>query len=136
MDNETKQEIRKAIYESKEKSEDDFEKYITYISAGGLALTLTFMEKVVQLKEAIYVGLLVLGWVFLGITLLVNLISHFLSARYADASISDLDSEVEDIDKRIDKRNWKMDVINLSTIITLFIGITFIIIFVSINVNQ
>mgnify|MGYP000373066134 CR=1 FL=1 len=39
-------EYRKSLLEQKSKSDDDFEKYITFIASGTLGLTLTFMENI------------------------------------------------------------------------------------------
>ncbi len=42
------QEYRQALYLQKTKSDDLFEKAITFISSGALALTLTFHDKIVH----------------------------------------------------------------------------------------
>jgi hypothetical protein len=44
---------RDAFQRIKEKSEDDFEKLLTYISAGALGLSITLIEKLVLLNSAI-----------------------------------------------------------------------------------
>jgi hypothetical protein len=44
---------RYAFQRIKEKSEDDFEKLLTYISAGALGLSITLIEKLVLLNSAI-----------------------------------------------------------------------------------
>src|ERR1700743_287269 len=100
----------------KEKSEDDYEKNITYIAAGTLVLSLTFLEKVVNLKESDSVWFLILSWVLLSISLLGNLVSHQLSGMYhercrllyaANASdTSPADSKVKKYNAIISKLNW------------------------------
>ena len=42
--------FRKSVYETKSKSEDDFEKYINVIASGGLAITIAFFEITNKLK--------------------------------------------------------------------------------------
>ncbi|SMD43098.1 hypothetical protein SAMN00777080_1675 [Aquiflexum balticum DSM 16537] len=44
-------EYRQSVLEQKSKSDDDFEKYITYISSGALIITLTFVEKISPLEQ-------------------------------------------------------------------------------------
>ena len=127
---------REAFQRVKEKSEDDFEKYITYISAGALGLSLTFIEKIVQFKETVFLWVLILGWLFLTLTLLVNLLSHFYSKRLIDKTIEDFDNKDPSLLSNIKKRNKNIDKVNISTIITLILGITLLIIFISLNANN
>ena len=133
MSNKKKDKDRDAFQRIKEKSEDDFEKYITYISAGGLGLSLTFIEKVVPFEKSISLWTLVLAWAFLALTLLVNLLSHFYSKKLIDKSIDDIDNDVPNLIKKIDSRNKKIDGVNIGTIISLIIGIGFLVSFVSLN---
>lgn len=124
---------REAFQRVKEKSEDDFEKYITYISAGGLGLSLTFIEKVVPFEKSISLWTLVFAWALLALTLLVNLLSHFYSKKLLDKSIDDIDNDVPDLIEKINSRNKKIDNVNIGTIISLTFGIVFLISFVSLN---
>ena len=40
--------FRNSVYETKSKSQDDFEKYINIIASGGLGLTIAFFDKYVK----------------------------------------------------------------------------------------
>lgn len=133
MTNKIEDENREAFQKIKEKSEDDFEKYLTFISAGALGLSITFIEKLVPLENATNVWFLISGWIFLAITLLVNLFSHIFSALMIDKSNEDLDNDGEAIHDLITKRNKKIDLINYATLFTLMIGIASIILFTSKN---
>ena len=128
-------EYRKSLLEQKSKSDDDFEKYITFIASGALGLTLTFMENISPLKSAIHKWLIAVGWVLLAITLLLNLFSHFLSSRYTAKSIDEIDDEInyDELRENLNKRNKIIECLNISSILALFIGIIFILIFVIIN---
>lgn len=130
----TKDSDREYLKKVKEKSEDDFEKNITYISAGALGVSMTFIEKIVNLPKAIQLWLLVTAWGFLTLTLLINLLSHYLSSFFHDKTIDDLDNENSNINKNIDSRNKRLRKINIGTIITLISGIILLIIFLSINI--
>jgi len=128
--------FRKAVYDSKSKSEDDFEKYITLIASGALALSLTLIDKIVPIKNAIYLWILVIGWGLFSITLFASLLSHFFSRRYSENTINDIDNELEidTIIENIDIRNSKIEVFNTISISTIFLGISSIILFITINI--
>jgi hypothetical protein len=73
--------------------------------------------------------------VFLASTLFINLLSHFLSSRYNEKTIQDLDDEIkyDDLINNIDKRNKLVSNLNLTSIILLGLGILFILIFTALN---
>lgn len=130
-------EFRKSVYENKLKSEDDYEKYLTLISSGALGLSITFIEKIVNLEHATYKGLLILGWVFLTITLFGSLLSHFFSRKYSEKTIDDIDNPdigYDVLSKKLEKRNLILERFNFANIATLFSGIILIIIFISTNI--
>ena len=128
-------EYRISLLEEKGKSDDDFEKYITFIASGGLGLTLTFVDNISPLKESICVWIIILGWFSLGTTLFVNLLSHYISSSNNTKAIQDIDDNLsyEDIVDNIDKRNLVVSKLNLSSIIALGFGILCILIFTTIN---
>jgi uncharacterized integral membrane protein len=120
----------------KEKSEDDYEKNIIYIAAGTLVLSLTFLEKVVNLKESNAVWFLILSWILLSITLLGNLVSHQLSSMYHERCrllYADAGNDTKEADGKVKKYNRNILKLNWGTTITLFLGILLLVIFCSIN---
>lgn len=128
--------FRKEILENKSKSDDDFEKYITFISSGALGLTLVFIEKIVPLKNAIVIWLLALGWFTLAFTLILNLYSHYLSSKYSAQSIDDIYNEIkyDKLENNINKRNKRIEHLNRLSIVMLLIGILCILTFSTINI--
>lgn len=128
-------EYRLSILKQKGKSDDDFEKYITFIASGGLALTLTFINEISPLKESIYVWTIVTGWFLLTATLFLNLLSHFLSSRYNEKTIQNIDDEIdhETISTNIESRNKVISILNFTSLILLGLGIIMILIFTTIN---
>src|ERR1700731_2499004 len=77
-----------------EKSQDNFEKQLSYISAGGLGLSMIFIDKIVKnVSHADFKWLLAGCWFFLGCTLVVNLISHLVSARYVYKNIDEIEND-------------------------------------------
>jgi hypothetical protein len=126
MDRET---FQKAI----ENSENDFEKNLTYISAGALGLSLAFIEKIVSLENADHSYFLVIGWTLLTITLGLNLVSHLISKHFIKISRDEFDKKDRTVILKIKKRNGKIDCINWITVALLILGISSIVIFSSIN---
>jgi len=126
---------RQAVLEQKNRSEDDFEKYITFISSGALAITVTFIDKLSPLDQSVYVCVILVGWFFLANTLFLNLISHYLSSRYNEKTIQEIDEDIPTVEltKNIDKRNRIISRLNISSIFLLGIGIFCILIFTGIN---
>ena len=129
------EEYRLSLLEEKGKSDDDFEKYITFISSGALGLTLTFIDKISPLKESIFIWVIVLGWFSLAATLFVNLLSHYISSANNTKAIQDIDDDLsyEEIVDNIDNRNMLISRLNLFSIIALGFGILCILIFTTIN---
>lgn len=127
-------EYRKAVYENQCKSQDDFEKYINIIAPGALGLTLTFFDKIIPIDKAIYVPLIILGWLLLTLTILSNLFSHHFAARISEKTIKHIDERNYDETEKCSKvGNRKINIINLISIISLFLGIFLIVVFASIN---
>lgn len=124
---------RYAFQRIKEKSEDDFEKLLTFISAGALGLSITFIEKLVPLNSATSVDYLITGWVFIALTLVVNLFSHSYSSRMNEKSLEDYDNEVDDLHDIITRRNKRIDIINWTSLGLLAFGLGFTIYFTSLN---
>lgn len=116
-----------AIDRTIDKSEDDFENKLTYISAGALGLSFAFIEKIVNIENSTNKRLLICGWISLCITLFLNLVSHLISKKIACRIQDDL----ADLDKKNDK---KVRVFNYFSVGFLMIGIVLIIIYASFNI--
>jgi hypothetical protein len=129
----TKEKERQLLADIKAKSDDDYEKNITYIAAGTLVLSLTFIEKIVSLNKSYAIWTLITSWVILVLTLLTNLVSHQLSSLFHEKTIEDFDKEDVNIDKNIIRRNRIIRSINWATTFSLITGIIFLILFCSIN---
>lgn len=127
--------IRSEFYSSIDKSENDLERKITYISAGGLALSLGFLEKIVNLSSASYFFIIIVGWLCLALTLSINLISILTSRKLTMKSLEDFDSNISDKDFRnnIAERNKKISKLDQFSLVSLLLGIALIIVFCSIN---
>jgi uncharacterized membrane protein len=129
---------RELLTKIKDSSEQHFEKNLVYITSGTLALSMTFIEKIVPLKNAMGIPALIFGWVFLTISLLINLISHRTAARNSRDRTRELDDEVDDttVQAHIDADNKKMDKINDWTVYFMILGIGALVVYCSINAFQ
>lgn len=127
--------FRNSVYETKSKSQDDFEKYINVIASGGIALTIAFFDKIVKIETAGYIWIIIMGWILLVITLLSNLISHYLTIQYAVKTINEINDKLYDsIFNNVKIRNKRTTILNIISIIALFTGIASIITFIILNI--
>ena len=117
----------------KEKSEDDYEKNITYISAGTLVLSLTFVEKIVNLGQSAGVVFLIISWVLMGLTLGINLVSHQLAGYYSYTAYNNIRAGQIDTLETFLRQNRLIMVLNWVTTGSLFLGISCLIVFCSLN---
>lgn len=125
---------RNLVIENKNKSQDDFEKYINILASGGIVLSITFLEKIVTVDKITWILLYILGLLLLVGTLLSNLYSHYKSMLDCDQIIKEIDDEkYDDIFKNIDKRNQSINLLNRASIWSLIIGVLLILTFLSIN---
>lgn len=126
------------IQKSIDSIEIDFEKKLTYISAGALALSLTFLDKIVDITKAEFLWIIILGWIFLIITLCVNLSSQLYSKRCCWNVMDDIEKGLDQnkIKINVDRRNKKIEKINIITLLSLCLGIVMIIIFSTINIEN
>lgn len=117
----------------KEKSEDDYEKNLVYISSGTLVLSLTFIEKIVPLQGSTVVWFLIASWIFLSVTLLLNLISHQISSKYHDDCMLVYATDRGAGDKLALRCSKVMRGLNWGTSSTLIVGIFLLVLFCSKN---
>lgn len=117
-----------------EKSQDSFEKQLSFISAGAFGVTMAFIDKIVgNLKETTCTRLLIIGWLFLGLTFIVNLFSHVFAVKVYYRTIKEMDDKKYSqalLASRIKKINY----LNTISIISLLLGIAIIVIFISYNI--
>lgn len=133
---------RDDLFRTIEKTEDDFEKKITQISAGALALSITFIDKIVDLSTAKYFFILIIGWVLLVLTLSINLISILISREFNLKSVDEYDDYEKKIisDKEliqnIKNRNKTIRKLDIISLVKLLLGIFLIVLFSSLNINN
>src|SRR5688572_16005741 len=116
------------------KSQDSFEKQLSYISAGSLALSIGFIKDVVKnISSADHKWVLNVGWGFLAFTLLINCISHIRAADLHNRTIQDINLSTYN-PLQISQRYKEVSVVNWISVVTLILGLSSIIFFVSKNI--
>lgn len=125
----------KAIVEKYyEKSQETFEKQLSFISAGSLGFSMFFVEKIVNDFNKVDCRLLIIfSWLLLGLTLIINLISHLLSARSNYNTLKEINDNEYDFNKA-NSRIKTINCLNWITIGSLLFGILLFIIFVLLNI--
>lgn len=113
---------------------DRFEKQLSYISAGALGVSMAFIKDIVgSLKLTHNTGLLLAGWIAMGLTLIANLLSQ-VYANYCHAeTIGEIDEKCYD-SAIATKRRAKIQYINYFSIGTLIIGIGLLLLFIQKNI--
>lgn len=127
-----KQELIKLL----DKSQDNFEKQLSYISSGSIGVSMLIINSLFKdLSITVYKYTVITGWIVLALTLIINLTSHLVTFNYHYRTISEIDESSYD-PKKAKSRNKKIANLNWLSAILLFLGILLIVIFISINLLQ
>jgi hypothetical protein len=117
-----------------EKSQDAFEKQLSFISAGALGFSMLFVEKAINNFEVSKnKWLIIVSWFLFGLTLIVNLYSHHLSARNTFKTIAEINNDSYE-PKKVEDRIFWVNLFNKITIAMLCLGIGLFIIYVLKNI--
>jgi hypothetical protein len=117
-----------------EGNSDRFEKQLSYISAGSLGISMAFIKDIVgSLQSTAGTNFLLYGWICMGVTLLINLVSQ-VYANYCHAeTIGEIDDKCFDTIIANNRRN-KIQYMNYFSMLTLFAGIGLLLYFISKNI--
>ena len=127
-------EFRESNIENLEANQELFEKQLSFVSAGALGVSMFLIEKVVKnLSIAHYKWIIISCWVLLGLTLILNLISHYIAVKFNYTNIEEIDDNKYDY-HNAKKRNNIIKSINIITLISLITGIFSLILFISLNI--
>ena len=96
QDKNIREEYLKDLYDDYRYSINKFDTYTVYLSGGALAISLTFVENIVPIKEAICIYLYYGAIILFGLTMLIGLFAHHRSAI-----------EINNRIKQIQKGNYK-----------------------------
>lgn len=128
--------FRDDVCKIKEKSEDDFEKYLNIFGSGGLLIGLTLLSKLIE-KNIIYKlqWMLIIGIFLFLVCLLINLLSHHIAIKSNYKTIADIDSQNKNLWKNFEKRNRNIAQLNWTSLIALIFATILITLFLILNLN-
>ena len=128
------EEYKKNLTEVYFKSQEEFERRLSFISASGFGASVFLIENVVgKLTEASYNWILIISWIMLGATLLLNLLSHMISANKSWATLNDILNN--QYNERIAlERQSLVKFLNYCCIGLLCLGLIFLILFFTLNI--
>ncbi|MCW3074270.1 MAG: hypothetical protein JWP69_1339 [Flaviaesturariibacter sp.] len=116
------------------KSQESFEKQLSYISAGSLSISMGFIKNVVgELSKSKYEGFIIGSWSLMGVTLLINLLSHVFTSNCHNKTIEEIGDGQYDYINALCRHN-DIKKLNYVSIATLILGIAFLLIFISLNI--
>ena len=96
MDADARKLYRKHLVERRGVSQGHYDNAVLALSAGALGVSITFVKNIIgDPKEAQWMPLLMIAWIFWGISCASVLYSHFASVSAHDESIDALDNRRE-----------------------------------------
>ena len=112
-----------------------FDKSLTFISGGAMLLSISFIDKMVPFKDALCLWILILSWVALILSLILNLLAHRKASLNAMITVRELEEEKDDKEAfaQSQKRNIKMNHLTLASVWCMGIGLFCLITYSSIN---
>jgi hypothetical protein len=126
-------EYRNYLIASKQSSQNTLDKYLISLSSGSLGLSIIFVNNIIKDNHICSKGLLIFAWILFSFTILLVLVSFFSSIHSFSKAISQTDSEKIHDEKPGGTWNIFTRILNLINIIFFIIGLTFLLIFVSLN---
>ena len=129
-----KDEYLSTLYKAYDYCVIQYEKNILYLSSGALGVSMAFIEKIVPLQTAISTCYLITSWYLLATTMLISLLSTFLSFRAIAKHIKNYSPDNKDNEERRQRLNRILRFLNLVMMFGLFAGIIFLITFIQKNV--
>lgn len=87
-------EYRKHLWEAGKSASENTDKAILTLSAGALALSMTFLKDIVPLKDVIDLPIIIIAWCSFGSSIACVLISQYESRRAIDVQQQRLESHI------------------------------------------
>lgn len=132
-----------------DKSDEHFEKQLSFIASGALAISFLFIENVIgDFANSSYRYFLFTGWICLVVSLMINLLSHKVASKNHSETLAEIDETLKLDDNageyphfcydssRAEKRRARIGKLNDISIYSLIFGIVLILLFAAINLSQ
>lgn len=127
-------EHRGTLLRYQEESQTSFDKTLLALSAGALAISITFINQIAP--EPRYFTVCVISWALFALTLTVALVAHFISHKALGREIAILDKAAELTDWNYTDRNpwnaWTSG-LNIISLLTFILGTASLVVFATLN---
>jgi hypothetical protein len=125
------------LYKAYDYATTEFDKSLTLISSGMLAVSFAFIEKIVSLKEAKEKDVLIDGWYMLGIAIVLSSVAHLINILLLRLVIVYHKQEDDIIQRGIRiGGDILIQSLNLITLALILIGSLDIIAFIKLNISN
>ncbi len=133
--NEKKDSYLEELYKAYDYSTTEFDKSLTFVSSGILAVSFAFIEKLVPLAKANFKETLVCGWYILAIAIFISVLAHFVNIQVLKSVIKNYKPVDDDAQTKTRKRGeTTIQLMNITTLILILIGSLKIIYFIKLNI--
>ena len=127
--------FKQELYKAYDYATTEFDKSLTFISSGILAVSFAFIEKIIKLKEAKSKETLIEGWYLLGIAIVLSSAAHLINIFLLRLTIIYHKPEDDKYQKRIRVfGDLFIQLLNVSTLTLILIGSLKIISFIKTNI--
>lgn len=132
QDYELHNEVAEDIKKTNDESWIYVEKRLYAIASGALALSITLLTTTIDTAKSVpYKWLIIISWICLVLTILINFASHIVSYIVSRQTQEDIYKKMEqniaynakEIDTTIRERNRKVEYLNFASIVFLTLGI-------------
>lgn len=131
----SKDSYKEQLYKAYDYATTEFDKSLTFISSGILAVSFAFIEKIVPLAKAINKDTLVDGWYLLGYAIVLSCVAHLINIFLLRLTITYYKPQDDVCQKRIRTfGDLFIQLLNIITLILILIGSLKIISFVKTNI--
>lgn len=119
-------------------SQKEIDKFLVYLSGGGLAISLTLITSVVKIESAIELWLLSLSWILFTLSLVLHFFSFYTSFKSAQNYLLFQKDQINKKHKESESDMFDRFTINLNNFaaLTCGSGIILLITFVVINIHK
>lgn len=132
-------EYRKHLWEAGKSSSEHTDKTILTLSAGALALSMTFLKDIVPLKDVIELPLIITAWSAFGSSIACVLFSQYESRKAIDVQMQRLESRIAQDHESANSPNphtERTNRLNLFAGALFFTGLILAIMFTTFNVKR
>jgi hypothetical protein len=116
------------------KTYETYEKQLITISSGAIAISLTFFDNL--LKSYISINLLVWAWVFLGLTIVMNMCFALYTGEMHAKTVREIKKGIINTEVWAKRNSRGIRLLNYVSMVTMVLGLVLLFSFVTINLKH